>query len=126
MVVALDLESHGFSLAEVDDPRVLARSLEDACALRGEPRQQTSRVLVGAMLRPEEREDRELEVVGSPSEQFADALELSVGQTERTVERPLRDRAQGATHDIARGGPWRLACANGAWIFAAPCDRRCD
>jgi hypothetical protein len=25
------------------------------------------------------------------------------------VERPFRDRAQGAIHDNARGGPWRLA-----------------
>jgi hypothetical protein len=49
------------------------------------------------VLRPEEREDRELEVVRSPAEQFADALELGVGEAERTVEGLLagcRNRTQ--------------------------------
>jgi hypothetical protein len=51
-------------------------------------------VLVAAVLRPEEREHGELEVVRRPFEQCADALELSVGQTEPRVEW-FRDRAQG-------------------------------
>jgi hypothetical protein len=40
MVVALDLEGDGLALAEIDDARVLARSLEDALAARGEAPQQ--------------------------------------------------------------------------------------
>jgi hypothetical protein len=53
-------------------------------------------VLVAAVLRPEQREDRELEVVRIPSEELLDTVELPVGQTEGAVER-FRDRAQKAT-----------------------------
>jgi hypothetical protein len=44
-------------------------------------------VLVGAVLRPEEREDRELEVVRVALQKVADAVELPVRETERAVER---------------------------------------
>jgi hypothetical protein len=37
------------------------------------------------VLRPEEREDRQLEVVRLPAEQVDDACELPVGQSESTV-----------------------------------------
>jgi hypothetical protein len=52
-------------------------------------------VLVAAVLGPQQREDGELEVVGVASEQLADTVELSVRQTERSVElfRDLRQRA---------------------------------
>jgi hypothetical protein len=53
-------------------------------------------VLVTAVLRPEQREDRQLEVVRGPPEQRADAVELTVGEAEAAVER-FRDRAQGVT-----------------------------
>jgi hypothetical protein len=46
------------------------------------------------MLGPEEREDRELEVVGLPPEERDDALELAVRETESAMERLLGDAAQ--------------------------------
>jgi hypothetical protein len=51
-------------------------------------------VLVAAVLGPEQRENGELEVVRSASEQLVDALELSVGEAELTMER-YRDPRQG-------------------------------
>jgi hypothetical protein len=87
VVVALDLERHGLALAEVDDARVLAGALEDSRRARGEALQKQGRVLVAAMLRPEEREDCELEVVRLPLEQLLDTVEFPVGQAEGAVER---------------------------------------
>jgi hypothetical protein len=53
-------------------------------------------MLVAAVLGPEQREDRELEVVRIAREQLADPLELLVGQPQRTVERLFRrDLRQG-------------------------------
>ena len=54
-------------------------------------------MLVAAMLGPEHREDRELEIVRRPLEQFLDPRELPVGETERAVERLPGDDAQGAS-----------------------------
>jgi hypothetical protein len=51
-------------------------------------------MLVAAVLRPEQREDRELEVVRLPLEQFADTRELTVGETEGPVERLFEDPRQ--------------------------------
>jgi hypothetical protein len=42
-------------------------------------------VLVAAVLRPEEREDRQLEMIRLALEQLDDARELPVGQTEGAV-----------------------------------------
>jgi hypothetical protein len=53
-------------------------------------------VLVAAVLRPEQREDRELEIVRIAAEQALDTAELSVGQTESAVKWLLGDRAQEA------------------------------
>jgi hypothetical protein len=53
-------------------------------------------MLVAAVLRPEQREDGELEVVRLPLEQLADAVELRVGQTERPMEGLFRDLRQRA------------------------------
>jgi hypothetical protein len=44
-------------------------------------------VLVAAVLRPEQREDGELEVVRLALEQLLDTVELPVGQAEGAVER---------------------------------------
>ena len=44
-------------------------------------------MLVPAVLRPEQREDGELEVVRLAAEQFADSVELPVGQPEGAVQR---------------------------------------
>ncbi len=53
-------------------------------------------MLVAAVLRPEEGEDRELEVVRTAAEELVDAVELLVGQPQRTVERLFRrDLRQG-------------------------------
>jgi hypothetical protein len=52
-------------------------------------------MLVAAVLRPEEREDRELEVIRLAREQLADTRELAVGETERPVERLFEDPRQG-------------------------------
>jgi len=46
-------------------------------------------VLVAAVLRPEQREDRELEVVRLASQQCDDPGQLCVRQTERPVQRKL-------------------------------------
>jgi hypothetical protein len=51
-------------------------------------------MLVAAVLRPEQREDRELEVIRLPREQLADSVELAVGKTERPVERLFEDPRQ--------------------------------
>jgi hypothetical protein len=51
-------------------------------------------VLVAAMLRPEQREDGELEVVRLALEQVADTGVLGVGQAERPVERLFGDPRQ--------------------------------
>ena len=96
VVVRLDLERDRRPVAEVEDAGVLARPLQDALARRGEPLQQRRRVLVAAVLRPEEGEDRELEVVRTAAEELVNAVELLVGQPQRTVERLFRrDLRQG-------------------------------
>jgi len=51
-------------------------------------------VFVAAVLRPEQGEDGELEVVRSASEQLVDALEFGVREAELTMER-YRDPRQG-------------------------------
>jgi hypothetical protein len=63
MVVALDLEGDRETVAEVEHAGILARPLENPLALARQPLQEQRRVLVAAVLRPEERKDRELEVV---------------------------------------------------------------
>ena len=101
MVVRLDLERDRLAVAEVDHARVLTRPLQDARAGRGQPLQEQRRVLVAAVLRPEQREDRELEVIRLAREQLADSVELAVGETERLVERLFEDPRQGI--DTSRG-----------------------
>jgi hypothetical protein len=54
-------------------------------------------VLVAAVLRPQEREDGQLEVVGLALQQADDAIELPVRQTELAMERLFRDGAQEAS-----------------------------
>jgi hypothetical protein len=95
MVVALDLEGDRLPVAEVDDARVFSRPLEDSWRVGREPFQEQRRVLVPAVLRPEEREDGELEVIRLASEQLLDTVELPVGQAEGAMERLFRNRRQG-------------------------------
>jgi len=61
-------------------------------------------VLVTAVLGPEQREDRELEVVREPAEQVADTVELAVGKPEAAMEW-FRDRAQGSSVSAVSVGP---------------------
>jgi hypothetical protein len=67
-------------------------------------------VLVAAVLGPEQREHRELEVVREPSEQLADTVELAVGQAEAAVER-FRDRAQAGIVSGASDGSRPRLCS---------------
>ena len=60
----------------------------------GQALQEERRVLVAAVLGPEEREDRELEVVRLATHQLADTVELPVGEAEHAMEGLFRDRAQ--------------------------------
>ena len=94
VVVALDLEGDGLALAEVDDACVLAGALQDARRLGREALEEERRVLVAAVLRPEEREDGELEVVRLALEQLLDTVEFPVRQAEGAVERLFGDPRQ--------------------------------
>ena len=82
----------------------MEKLMQDAIAARRQAAKERCGVLVAAVLRPEEGEDRELEVVGRVSQQVADAVELGVGQAEPGVEW-FRDRAQGASVSALSDGP---------------------
>jgi hypothetical protein len=51
-------------------------------------------VLVAAVLGPEQREDRELEMIRLALEQLTDSPVLGVGKTESAMERLFRDPRQ--------------------------------
>ena len=74
VVVALDLEGDGQAVADVDDAGVLAGALEHRRSVRWKALQQQRRVLVAAVLGPEQREDRELEGVRLALQQRADTV----------------------------------------------------
>jgi hypothetical protein len=97
VVVALDLERDCPAVPEIEDAGVLSRPLQDSLAVARKTLQEQRRVLVAAVLRPEEGEDCELEVVGVPLEQRADAVELPVRQSEGAMERLFDDAAQRTT-----------------------------
>jgi hypothetical protein len=85
VVVGLDLEGDGRPVAEVEDARVPTGPLQDALAGGREALEKQGRVLVAAVLRPQEGEDRELEVVGVAAEQLPDTLRFPVVQTKGAV-----------------------------------------
>jgi hypothetical protein len=64
-------------------------------------------VLVAAVLGPEEGEDGELEIVRRALEQFADSIELPVGESEGAVEWLFRDARQKGECSRGRGCPGR-------------------
>jgi hypothetical protein len=66
-------------------------------------------MFVAAVLRPEEREDRELELVRVAREQRADSLELLVGEAECAMERRIRRGAQGLSLPARLGWPGRIS-----------------
>jgi hypothetical protein len=94
MVVALDLEANRPAVTEVEHARILTGALQDAFTRGGKSFEEESRVLVAAVLRPEEREHRQLEVVGLPPEQFDNARKFPVGQSERAVDGLFGDLRQ--------------------------------
>jgi hypothetical protein len=94
MVVTLDLERDRLAVTEIEDAGVLARPLQNSRALARETLQEVGRMLVPAVLGPEEREHRELEVVRLPTEQRPDTVELPVRQAERAVEKLVGDAGQ--------------------------------
>jgi hypothetical protein len=70
-------------------------------------------VLVAAVLGPEQREDRELEVVRRSPEQRADPLELLVRQAERTMERLMVTPVGGGRGCGIRDGRQKTTLASG-------------
>jgi hypothetical protein len=94
MVVALDLERDGEPLADVDDAGVFAGSLQDPLARGGQPLEERRRMLVATVLGPEQREDRELEVIRLPAEQVTDPVKLAVRQPKGAMKRLFRYRRQ--------------------------------
>jgi hypothetical protein len=65
-------------------------------------------VLVSAVLRPEQGEDGELEMVRVAAEEISDTTRFPVGQTECAVERLGGDLGQVIQSSRARGGISRL------------------
>jgi hypothetical protein len=63
-------------------------------------------VLVAAVLRPEQREDGELEAVRVAAEQLADPVQLSVRQAEGAVQRLFDDPRQGSESKRDDGQFW--------------------
>jgi hypothetical protein len=61
-------------------------------------------MLVAAVLRPEQREDRELEMIRLALEQLDDACVLGVGEAERLVQRLIGDPRQNAESNPPTGG----------------------
>jgi hypothetical protein len=57
-------------------------------------------MLVAAVLRPEEREDGELEVVRLAREQGADAIVFLIREAEGAMERLFRDAAQAVSLSV--------------------------
>ena len=121
MVVALDLEGDRLAVAEVDDPGVLARALQDARRIGRKAPEQERRVLVAAVLRPEQREDGELEVVRVALHQLPDTVELPVGQPEGAVERLFGDPRQG--FESSDGPGWEPSARRSRRLCDLEADR---
>jgi hypothetical protein len=96
VVVALDLEGDGKAVPDVQHSRVLPGPLQHTLAARRQSLQQRRGVLVAAVLRPEQREHRKLEVVRVALEQIADTVELAVREAERAMKRLGDDPRQGS------------------------------
>jgi hypothetical protein len=107
MVVRLDLERDRLAVAEVDHAGVLARPLQDPLAVGRQPLQEQGGVLVAAVLGPEQREDRELEVVRLAFQKTPDLLELVVREPQRPVQRLFRNLRQGLSVSVPSDGTVR-------------------
>jgi hypothetical protein len=104
MVVRLDLEGDRGAVAEVEHSCVLTGALEDALTCGRQPLQEPGGVLVAAVLRPEEREHRELEMVRVAPEQLPDTARFPVGQTKGAMKGLGGDLRQVIQCNSARGG----------------------
>ena len=94
MVVRLDLEGDRDAVAEVEHSGVLTRALENPVAARGQALQERRRVFVAAVLRPQEGEDGQLEMVRLAAEELPDPRGLAVGEAEGAMKRLFRDLRQ--------------------------------
>ena len=131
--MALDADGHGDAVAGVDDARVLTRADEHPRALGGQAPQVQPGRLVGAVLAPHHRVQRQLEVVGLAAQDLADGLELVVGQPEGPVQRlprrwlvgrqRLGRGSHGALHDRGRAHRSRAGGA-GSGRDGRPAGRR--
>src|SRR5262249_60898627 len=99
--------------SERDHAGGLAGALQHALAFRRKPLEEKRGVLVATVLRPEEREDRELKSVRVAAEQLADAVELPVGQPQRAVERLFR-------RDLCQELEWSRGGRHGLGTFRRP------
>src|SRR5262249_46969173 len=87
MVMALHLEGQPQPGAEVDDPGVLPRPLQDARMTGGgEQAEDALRALVATVLGPHHAEDADLDVVRRAAQDRVNALILIVGQPHLAVE----------------------------------------
>ena len=109
VVVGLDLEGAHEPGAGVDGARVLTRPHHDVRAFGGQGPQKPLRVLVGAVLAPEQRVHRQLDLVRRAGLLDADQLVLALGEPEgeRVCEGRERSHArscaaQAATPSTAR------------------------
>ena len=85
VVVRLDLERHRPAVADRDRAGVLAGPHQHPLALGRQAPQELARVLVGAVLGPQQAEHRQLDVVGLAPELRVDQLVLVVGEPELAV-----------------------------------------
>ncbi len=92
VIVRLDLEGDRPAVADRHGAGVLARTHQHPRALGREPAQQLLRVLVGAVLGPQQAEHRQLDAVGLAPELVDDQLELGVGEAELAVLGKCCDR----------------------------------
>ena len=101
VVVGLDLEGDREAAADVDGAGVLAGAHHEPRALRRERAQQRLGVLVGAVLGPQQREHRELDLDRLAVQARDDQLVLAGGQPEGERAREAGDGRRG------RGTPLR-------------------
>ena len=98
VIVALDLERHAESIADVDDARVLARTLQHGGPIGRETTQHGARMLVTAVLAPEQREHRQLEVIRLAPHQDDDLRVLVIRQPELAMQRGVGDVVHALTN----------------------------
>src|SRR5579864_314301 len=99
MVVRFDLERTGPAIANIDDARVLARSLQHEFTAGGQSLQVHARRFIGAVLAPHHAEDAEFGERGlAPAEQLLDLFVL-VGSKAVLPDGLRREcRSQGSKH----------------------------